>query len=81
MTFLILRYLDLVTDDTFSVHLVECISESHSAVDRQCHADVDELPYFGKHSEGERRASEAWAVELAQAVSKCVSPFHFQNPP
>lgn len=42
------------------VHLVECISESHSAVDRRCQADVDELPYFGKHSEGERGASEAW---------------------
>ncbi len=42
------------------VHLVECISESHSTVDRRCHADVDELPYFGKHSEGERGASEAW---------------------
>lgn len=40
------------------VHLVECISESHSAVDRRCHTDVDELAYFG-NSEGERGASEA----------------------
>lgn len=34
------------------VHLVECISESHSAVDRRCHTDVDELPYFGNTVKG-----------------------------
>ncbi|KAI7805818.1 hypothetical protein IRJ41_020872, partial [Triplophysa rosa] len=42
------------------VHSAECISESHSALDRRCHSDVDELPYFEKHSEGDIRVFEAW---------------------
>lgn len=57
------------------VHLVECISESHSAVDRRCHTDVDELPYFGNTVKGRE---ELLRPGVTQAhLSLCLCSFSF----
>lgn len=57
------------------VHLVECISESHSAVDKRCHTDVDELPYFGNTVKGRE---ELLRPGVTQAhLSLCVCSFSF----
>lgn len=57
------------------VHLVECISESHSAVDRRCHTDVDELAYFGNTVKGRE---ELLRPRVTQAhLLLCLCSFSF----